>query len=237
MARCVSYAKSTGSLRDLFRSCRASPYADWSANRRRRPSVVVFQHARHWIESDMYIYFQPRERRIRVYLQLDYYAFDMTATLAIDVVGRTIGIDHIWCESRNHWPGINGSASPPTSSGGIAVYKKNLQYLMPGYDVSLDNVAALFFGDDWKALPLPLTRPRLADDAVCTHADMMRFFDDYTYGPWHATIGKFVPDEDASAVVIQKCFRGWRARRVHRFDPHTTLGRYYALRMFRDVSI
>ena len=232
MAHCVSYAKPTDSL---YRSCAASPYDDWRRHRRRRPSVVVFQHERHWIDSDMYIYFQPVERRVCIYLAMDYFSFEMKATLAIDDVGRTIGVDRIYCENDNFWPELNGqSKATPVGGGGIAVYKRNLQYLSPCYDVSLENVAALFFGGGWTALPLPMTRPRLPRD-VSTQAEMMRFFDDYAKGPWHATIGKFVPDEDASAVVIQKCFRGWRARRAYAFDPHTTLGKYYALRLFSDM--
>ena len=232
MAYCVSYTKKTGEyFHELYQSRRSSPYDDWRQNRRRRPSVVAFQFAKHWIESDLFVYFQPKERLVSMYLELEYYYFELKATLIIDDVGRTIGIDRLSCKNDNIWPELNGGPKSSLDCGGIALYKKNLRYLLPPYDVSMEMAAKLFFGDDWTALPLPLTRPRL-DMNVSTSREMRTFFDDHPTGPWRQTIGKFVPDEDASAIVIQKCFRGWRARMVYAFNPHTTLGRYYALRLF-----
>ena len=233
MSFCKSYNKMHGYWREGHQSCMSTPYADWNLNKRRRPAIVVFQYARHWIESDVFIYFEPSEKLVSIYLELEYYSFELNVTLQIDDIGRTIDIERIQCQCENVWPELNGSSSPASSCGGMALYKKNLEFLSHSSCVSMDHVSDLFFGEDWKVKSLPLTRPKMTNDFL--NRDKMRtFFDDYKYGPWNRIIGKYVPDEDASAVVIQKCFRGWMARMKYAFNPHTALGKYYALKKFED---
>ena len=238
MSFCKSYNKMHGYWREGHQSCANSPYIDWSLNKKRRPATVVFQYAKHWIDSDMFVYYQPSEQLVSIYLELDYYSFELKATLKINDIDRTIDIDRIHCECFNAWPELNGLPASgcdgrcENRSGGMALYKKNLQDLLPTYDISMEHVATLFFGPDWKVKALPLTRPKLADDT--SRDDMRLFFDDYRFGPWARLIGKFVPDEDASAIIIQKCFRGWIARLKYSFNPNTTLGKYYALKKFAD---
>lgn len=43
-------------------------------------------------------------------------------------------------------------------------------------------------------------------------------------------------EKEVCATMIQAVYKGWMTRRQYAFNPHTTLGRFYAMKMFYEMN-
>ena len=224
MSYCVSYSKSYRK----YKSSSKTPYQDWLD---RNQSDVIFKYSENYGDDCLHIYFEPAESLIYIRGNFDYYDLYIISTLIIDNEQKTIKIDHIYCESENHWPDLFVNKSPSNGIGGISKYKQNCDFWQ-SQDITLDNAIKMFFGTEYKLI-IPMTRPFL-DNAKELIKNYNDYFDNYRMGPWNHLIGKFLTDKNKAATIIQKYYRGWKIRLKYRNDPEKTLGKYLVMKMFKD---
>jgi hypothetical protein len=233
----VSYSRGHGT--------ESSPFTDWQ--RRGNPSDTVFFNAAHHGDDYFSTYMCPISTAatavtaattataiICIDVNCEYYEYSMSATVIADVPSRIVRLDRLYCTSTNHWPEI--SRGPVSGSGGIAWLKANERYIEVN-EASFAHAVKTFFGPDWQAAELPMTRPRISDE----HLDNMSacralFKSQYGPVPWHKKLIVFYSNVRMNAAItIQRHFRGWQVRMQTTFNPGSRIGAYYAMRAYQEL--
>lgn len=225
MSYSISYSAKTF-VRDRWHQTEKSktPYGDWIS---RGQLDAIFKYCNHCGDDIISIHFHPLESLLHISGNFDYYNFDLVTELLVNSDAHTISIKKLFCKNENMWPEVMGG--PVTGEGGLSCYKKNLEYSSV---FSLETAILCFFGLGWKLLPLPMTVPRVDDEVFDKGKGFGKDFEFYRRGPWGRTTGLFKVNRKAASIIIQKYFRGWKARMAYTFNPHTTLGAYYLKRSY-----
>jgi hypothetical protein len=171
----------------------------------------------------------PHESIVHVVVLSDYYNIDSIIGIEVDEKESIVQVVKARC--RTH---VDYYRTPRTfEDGGLEVFVKSLEMFTT--DIILGNIANMFFGEEWDVLI------GQGDGVVDVKmVDRVKYFRDlisvHDTGPWNKTIGIYdMTHEVRAATKIQAMFRGWKARKEFRFDPETTLGRFYIARMFEEL--
>lgn len=232
MSYCISYSPKYHDLNRWYQVEKyKTPYEDWCF---KNTLPAIFKYCEHCNDDILKIYLNPFDQILYINGNLDYYTYWFVCKLRIDHHDKTIKIEKLFCKNINHWPEINGKLAPKTGGGGMSCYKSNIKLL--GDDFSIDYAVEKFFGNTWKVI-IPLTVPKISEETFEIVKKYKEHFDFYRCGPWGKTIGLYMIDQLEAAIIIQKYYRGWKARMTYAYNPNTTLGKYYMLKSFKSMFI
>ena len=221
-----------------------TPYEDWLENK----TTAIFRYDDHTLRSwNMHLpkdkftatYFCPNTSVLRINAVDTFFGYSafVSVKLTIDKDNKTVEIAELSSERYDRlYP-------EHATLGGFDVYTEIVSKHDGHFvDISLEDAVVRFFGYNWKLkskdskdIP-PISEENAKNASTLEHWFSPRTFTkkDHTLATMQ-TICLF-PDE-RSCTLIQSYFRGWLIRRKYRFDPSTTLGRYLALQLFKDLTV
>lgn len=232
LRQCLPMSFSTKYLSDSIKT----PYEDWVRYKRLHDAVFYFEYDR---QQDTHIaMFWPSKNLIWFLGDYDRntehpYIFDVTIEISIDTSTSSVKVQKLFCSCHDN---SFRHSTIPHGNGGVSHYKTLVdQYVA----FSIQEVIELFFGKEWRVELPPSTTLPVAENVVeFAKKSIHRVFkeeNDYGFVCFEPHIlGHFNPVRDLAATTIQKYFRGWKARMKYAFNPHTRLGRFYALKLFRN---
>ena len=248
----MSYSKSYTCQRgwdDAF-----SPYDDWLKNKNESVSCpAIFRYNDHMtnmrlpINNSMATYFCPNTSVLLITVADTFFGYSasVSAKLIIDKNAKSVAIAELSAERYDRlYP-------EHATSGGIELYEEIVREHDGHFvDISLEQAVVRFFGYAYcTKLSLPAIHaihaiPSVSEETAKIASTLPHWFDsDHSLATTFTkrdlslatmqTVCLF-PDVHA-CTLIQSYFRGWLIRRKYRFDPSTTLGKYLALRLFREM--
>ena len=219
----MAYCKSYTCRATITRESALMPFDDWL----RTPEIpAFFRYAEHWSSNVLYMYFCPFYQLLRIVCTMGVYSATVDVKLTIDKDLQIIGVSEILCKRR--W--LRGNNEPEEREGDMSWYNTNENISL---DFSIQSAVNRFFGTSY-TLVLPLTACRISEENAEKLTLFAKLFN-WSSGPWNKTIGIFQKDKVDACIIIQACFRGWCARKKYTFDPATTLGRFYAMKLFKEM--
>lgn len=209
-----------------YSSCEKSPFDDWKSKNCCKGTVFMYSNFN--LDDLVKIHYIPHEKLFRFNFDFDYFTGEIVGTLDVNIVTKTITITSFICITHNYDDYINGEL-PDTGKGGIERLNTIQECVETNFmEVFIEEM----FGDDW-TLNIPDNIPEISENEIhISHIYEKKIW--CSTGPWNRTIGLYDNREYAeeAAIKIQAAFRGWRERMRYRFNPHTSLGKYYAMKLF-----
>lgn len=211
-----------------------NPYDDWITRDRNLDTIFQYKdHCHDVVDSTAYFLPGCKFGYIEHYAEFVVIHFKVWMELSFDETNKIVHVERLFCERENYWSDASRN-DIKSGSGGIGYYKKNLENLNVDY-IGLDAYVLRFFGPEWNAAPLPITRPRPSKNTIDLVNNCKAAYFDYNGGPWFRVVGVFPMERTSAATSIQKYFRGWRVKMKYRHNPNTTLGRYTCMRLFQNA--
>ena len=239
---CVSYS---------YELDATSPHTDWIA--RCRPRCAAFTYGKNGYPNDTsasaWYTYMPHDGFIEILLNFPWFEIDALLRIQVDEEAKSVCVIEAMCEryctyadegDEDQWDGN-------CWFGNLNFFRKQLRILGSW---PLDDAVKCMFGQSWTAVvgegdasiaKKVAARFRPLKNLLCPDNDVNTYFGKYIDKYKYKNIKKICGMYDLSleinaATKIQAAYRGWKARMMYRFDPHTTLGQYYVNHMFREMA-
>jgi hypothetical protein len=247
MVYCVKYSKCRFFDESYESYESSSPYEDWI--NRGQLEDTLFGYDDRYGPHRFSAYMLPANNLIYLCANTDGDQCEVFIRVKINLQNRSVAIDNITCSNHFYYSQMhleflveNGEVVPvpENGQGGYAFYRTSV-YFMDIFKFSLPfkRVIERFFGNSWTAKKINTrTIPRISDEdqkllKTC-EATYITAINTKNY-PGACLIGYYDMTRSDSATVIQKHFRGWTTRLRTAFNPNTTIGKYYALKSYREL--
>jgi len=148
---------------------------------------------------------------------------------------KRISVLAVSCHARTFWENFHPGA-PVGYDSGMFFHRclQQLQRELDGIDI-LQKVVRRIFGYEWN-VDVDGTNMSRAQHVTIYESEVVYertlFMKYMSPGISGRVVAYYdLHEEHDAATIIQSHLRGWRMRRQYRFNPHTQLGRYLALKL------